>query len=81
MSRDLCKVLQQYQHILKEKTLKKSWGEFPEWFYINDNGQMTSIMWWRRKRFEPMLEKAEVKKVRPHDIRHTYASLLLMGQG
>jgi integrase len=78
MSRDLCEVLKQYKHNLKEKTLRNGWSEFPEWFYTNDNGQMTSIMWWRNKRFAPMLEKAEVKKVRPHDIRHTYASLLLM---
>lgn len=30
-----------------------------------------------KRRFNVVLEKAEVKKIRFHDLRHTYASLLL----
>ncbi len=80
MSRDLCEVLRQYRHALKEKTLRNGWGDVPDWFLVNDRGTPPDIMWWRKKRFVPMLEKAEVKKIRLHDIRHTFASLLLMAK-
>ncbi len=78
MSLELAEVLKAYRHSLREKALRYGWGDIPEWFYVNDKGRVPDTMWWRRKRFEAMLEKAEVKKVRPHDIRHTFASLLLM---
>ncbi len=32
---------------------------------------------WRKRTFIPMLEKAELRKVRVHDLRHSYASLII----
>jgi integrase len=32
---------------------------------------------WRRDVFYPLLEEAELRKIRIHDLRHTYASIMI----
>jgi integrase len=34
---------------------------------------------WRKRIFDKALEKAGLRKIRIHDLRHTYASLLIQG--
>ena len=49
----------------------------PEWIFINKYDNPLEKNNWRRRVFEKALAKAKLLKVRVHDLRHTYASLLL----
>ena len=49
----------------------------PEWIFINNYGKPLVKNNWRRRVFEKALEKAKLRKIRVHDLRHTFASLLL----
>jgi integrase len=57
--------------------LKKGWKQMPEWVFININGNPLDKNSWRRRVFYKALEKAELRQIRVHDLRHSYASLLL----
>ena len=59
-------------------TIVRTKGEdMPAWVFINEEGQPLDQNNWRRRVFEKVLEKAELRRVTPHDMRHTFASLLL----
>jgi integrase len=49
----------------------------PAWVFINENGGQLDHNNFRRRVFEPLLTKARLRKIRFHDLRHTFASLLL----
>ncbi|BBO74445.1 hypothetical protein DSCW_18620 [Desulfosarcina widdelii] len=49
----------------------------PEWVFVSNAGNPLDINSWRRRVFYKAIEKAELRKIRVHDIRHTYASLLI----
>ena len=52
----------------------------PEWVFLSSrrsNRNNIEVDNWRRDVFIPSLKKAEMRHFRIHDIRHTYASLLL----
>jgi integrase len=61
----------------KKDTLRKGWGEVPEWVFCNgvgapiDAGSFYSRVWHK------LLTKAELRHIRIHDLRHTFASLLI----
>ena len=57
--------------------MKEGWKEVPEWVFINSVGNPHDINHWRRRVFKKVLEKAKLRKIRIHDLRHTYASLLI----
>jgi integrase len=50
-------------------------GELPEYVFTNDSGNPVDKDNWRRRVFSKALEKAELRKIRIHDLRHTYATL------
>lgn len=75
MSKQLKRVLKGYLVDRKKEALKKGWGEPPEWLFYNKVGGVIDISNLRRRVFLKALEKAEVRKVRFHDLRHTYATL------
>jgi len=47
----------------------------PKYVFINGNGQPVDKDNWRRRIFNKALEKAELRKIRIHDLRHTYSTL------
>lgn len=67
------------------ETLKQLKGDFklkvvngnpePEYIFKNSLGGLIDVNNWRRRVFAKALEKAEIRKIRIHDLRHTYASL------
>jgi len=61
----------------KAEKLSKGWDEMPEWVFINEEGGILDKDNLRKRVFYKCLEKAGVRRVRFHDLRHTYASLLL----
>lgn len=75
MSNGLRKVLKPYLTKRKQEALKKGWGQPPEWLFYNNNGNLIDINHLRRRVFHKALEKAELRQIRIHDLRHTYATL------
>jgi integrase len=78
MSIGLAKVLKFYLADRKKETLKKGWGEPPEWLFYNEKGRALDVDNLRKRIFYKCLEKAGLKQIRQHDLRHTYATLRIM---
>ena len=57
--------------------LHKFNGNLPELVFPNRYGNVLCGDNFRRRTFHKLLEKADVPTIRIHDIRHTFASLLL----
>ena len=57
--------------------VNKSDEDMPEWVFPNQAGRLLDANLWRRRVFRKALDKAELRQIRIHDLRHTYASLLL----
>ena len=74
MSRQLTQVLKELRHQRKVDTLKKGWSGMPEWVFISGNGNSYHESYTRRI-FYKAIKKAGLRKIRVHDLRHTYATL------
>ena len=48
-----------------------------DWIFINKVGKPISGDNWRKRVFKKALKRVRLRSIRIHDIRHTYASLLL----
>ena len=77
MSHQLAETLQDLKHKRKLETVKRGWKSVPEWVFVNAEGHTLDGNNWRKRVFDKVLEKAELRKIRVHDLRHTYASLLI----
>ncbi len=77
MSQQLSEVLRQLLTQRKTEKLEGRWAELPEWVFCNTKGGILHSNNLRRRVFYPCLEKAGLRRVRIHDLRHTYASLLI----
>ncbi|HUN53559.1 MAG TPA: site-specific integrase [Smithella sp.] len=76
MSRQLTECLTKLKIKRKEEYLAKGEG-MPEWIFISDIGTPLIEGHWRERVFKKLLEKAKIRQIRIHDIRHTYASQLI----
>jgi integrase len=75
MSAGLKKVLQAYLTARKKEVLKKGWREPPEWLFYNGSGNTVDVNNIRDRVFKKVFEKAGLRKIRMHDLRHTYATM------
>ena len=64
----------------KKKRLALGLGDKPEYVFSNEHGKIIDVSNWRRRIFKEALEKAELREIRIHDLRHTYATLRI-GKG
>lgn len=69
MSPMLIKVLKEYQETTE--------GSFDDLIFSTASGGIIDDANLRNRVFQPALEKAGLRKIRIHDLRHTYASLLI----
>jgi integrase len=76
MSRQLTECLSKLKIKRKEEYLAKGEG-VPEWIFISEIGTPLIEGHWRERVFKKILEKAKLRQIRIHDIRHTYASQLI----
>lgn len=74
MSLQLTDVLQELLHQRKVDTLKNGWEKMPEWVFIKKDGNPYRESHLRRV-FYRIIEKYGLRKIRLHDLRHTYATL------
>ena len=77
LSTKLTEVLKALLVDRKRVTLRKGWGELPAWVFVNGAGGAIDADNFRKRVWPKLLEKAELRKIRIHDLRHTYASLLI----
>ena len=77
MSRYLAEVLHHLQSQRKAEKLRHGWETLPEWVFCTESGGLLDQSNLRKRVFARCLAKAGLCKVRIHDLRHTYASLLI----
>jgi len=77
MSAQLTEVLKGLLLKRKEETLRKAWGEVPEWVFCNELGRLLDKDNLRHRVFYRVLAQAGLRRIRIHDLRHTFASLLI----
>jgi integrase len=77
MSQELAAVLSALYRERQRQTLKHGWSEVPELVFVNARRNSLDLSW-VRKRFVRCLAKAGVGGHRLYDLRHTFASLLLI---
>jgi len=77
MSLQLRAVLQHLAHDRKVQKLKAGWKNAPEWVFVNSEGRRLDKNNWRNRVFYAAVKSAGLRKVRIHDLRHTFASLLI----
>lgn len=71
MSLQLKDVLKQLKNHRKLETLKNGWVQVPEWVFINKEGKPLDKNNWRNRIFYKAFEKAGMRRIRVHDLRHT----------
>ncbi len=77
MSRELAQTL---RDLLTERQIEAAashWTETPAWVFCSETGGLLHPHNLRDRVFYGLLTKAKLRKVRFHDLRHTFASLLL----
>jgi integrase len=75
MSLQLTEVFKAHRLESKKKGFSLGLGDAPEFVFTNEKGRLIDKDNWRRRIFNKALEKAELRRVRIHDLRHTYATL------
>lgn len=75
MSTQLRTVLKEHMTWRKENTLQRGWGEPPEWLFFNEKGGMLDPANFRKRVFYKCLERAGLRRITFHQLRHTYATL------
>jgi integrase len=77
MSAQLTQVLRETLTVRKEETLRQGWKHLPDWMFCNEAGKHLDGDNLRHRVFHRVLAKAGLRRVRLHDLRHTFASLLI----
>jgi integrase len=75
MSLQLAKTLKAHELNCKKKGLALGLGDLPEYAFTNKHGRLINLYEWRKQIFYKALKKSGIKKIRIHDLRHTYATL------
>jgi len=73
----LSEVLKDLKHQRRLQVAKNGWGRIPEWSFVIEKGTAFDSSHFRSRIFNRVLDKAGLRKVRPHNLRHSYATLLI----
>jgi len=77
MSRQLTDTLKALLVERKRETLQNGWGEVPSLVFVSEQGTMLDGDNIRHRAFLTVLKGAGLRRIRIHDLRHTFASLLI----
>ena len=77
-SDELIRTFQDLRRQRRAESLQKGSTQIPEWVFINANGNRIDMHNVKERHFHRCLAAAGLRRIRFHDLRHTYATLLLM---
>ena len=77
MSDALAAELKKLKRHRQEQWLAKGQTEIPKWVFCAENGNFFDPFNLKDRYFYKCLEKAGLRRIRFHDLRHTFATLLL----
>lgn len=77
MSNQLTQTLSELKKEREKEVENERLKKLPAWVFVNNAGNPLDSNGWRKRVFYKVLEKANLRKIRIHDIRHSYASLLI----
>jgi integrase len=77
MSPQLAEILKELRTERKRETLARGWREVPDLLFVDKAGHLEDSSNLRKRVFHPALEKAGLRHVRIHDLRHTVATMLI----
>lgn len=77
MSAQLAQALQELLVTRKAETLRKGWRHLPDWGFCTEEGHPLDGDNLRHRVFYKALARAGLRRIRLHDLRHTFASLLI----
>jgi integrase len=77
MSPQLAETLKELRTERKRETLARGWREVPELVFVDTAGGLEDGNNLRKRVFHRALEKAGLRRVRIHDLRHTVATMLI----
>jgi integrase len=77
MSQQLTEALKALLVERKKETLRKGWGEVPPWIFLREDGACLTPNYVRMRVWPKLSAKTGLRYVRIHDLRHTFASLLI----
>jgi integrase len=75
MSLQLAQELKEHKIECQKKGFALGLGDLPKYVFTNRLGNRLDTDNWRQRVFYKALKKAEIKRIRIHDLRHTYATL------
>ena len=77
MSDALRETLKALKRQRREQWLARGENSIPKWVFCCQNGNFMDPYNFKTYYFEPCLEKAKLRRIRFHDLRHSFASLLI----
>jgi integrase len=77
MSRELTQALADLHTERQIETSANGWPTVPQWVFCNEAGGLLDGDNLRHRAFYNLLKASGLRKIRFHDLRHTFASLLL----
>lgn len=77
MSRQLQDTLRSLLTTRQEQAWQYGWSELPGWGFCSPEGKPVDETLLRRDIWHPALVRTGLRRMRIHDLRHTFASLLL----
>jgi integrase len=77
MSLQLTEVLKDLHDARKEEAFKRQWQQIPDWVFCDCNGNPLDGNNLRKRVFRKCLVEAKLRKIRIHDLRHSFATQLL----
>ena len=77
LSDALLEALMELKRHRRQEWLKKGVNTIPEWVFASETGQPPIMGNLKNRHFHQNLDRAGLRRIRLHDLRHTYASLLI----
>ena len=77
MSRELMQALKDLYTERQLQAAANGWKEIPPWVFCTETGSRLDPDNLRKRVFYGLLKASRIRRIRFHDLRHTFASLLL----